>query len=177
MARLKRFGAYKRLDRPYTRRSKYRQKSYIRVNPNKLIVKFNMGNTKKDFPYHVSLISKEDMQIRQNALESARMACNRLLERSVGKVSYNFQVRPYPHHILRENPLAAGAGADRLSTGMAHAFGKPIGIAVRIREGQEIFSLRANKGNLLTAKKALKKASQKLPGKCTIAVEEFIQKQ
>ena len=48
-------------------------------------------------------------------------------------MGYFFQLRIYPHHILRENPLAAGAGADRMSTGMKCAFGKPISVAARVK--------------------------------------------
>lgn len=178
MARLRKFVCYRRQDRKaYTRFSKYKKHSFVRAKPNCRIARFNTGDARKEFDLVFHLVSKEKLQIRDNAIEAARISCNRTMEKAIGKGMFYLQTRVFPHHILRENPLAAGAGADRLSTGMAHAFGKPIGIAVRIREGQEIFSLRANKGNLLTAKKALKKASQKLPGKCTIAVEEFIQKQ
>ena len=127
MARLRKFCAYRRLERPYTRVSKFREKSFIRANPNIAIVRFDMGDPTKKFQYQLDLISKDDLQIRHNALESARMTCNRLLENQVGKKSYYLKVRVYPFHILRENPLAAGAGADRMSTGMKHSFGKPIG--------------------------------------------------
>jgi large subunit ribosomal protein L10e len=73
------------------------------------------------------------------------------------------RVRKFPHHILRENPLAAGAGADRMSTGMAHSFGKIIGIAAQVKTGDEIFTLKIKKENLPLARKAMKKISLKLP--------------
>ena len=118
MARLRKFCAYRRVERPYTRVSKYREKSFVRARPNKIIVKFNMGHPTREFNTTLNLVSKDQLQIRHNAMESARMSCNRLLESTLGKTSYRLIIRPYPHHIIRENPLAAGAGADRMSTGM-----------------------------------------------------------
>ena len=171
MARIRKFCAYRRLERPYTRISKFKKKSYIKANPRVSIVKFAMGNTKKKFPYQVDLVSKSDLQIRCNAIESARMSSNRVLEAKAGKNGYNYRILPYPHHVLRENPLAAGAGADRMSTGMSHSFGKPIGAAARVFKGQTIMSVAVDKQNLDVAKKALRRASYKFPCKCTIQVE------
>ena len=70
--------------------------------------------------------------------------------------------------MLRENPIAAGAGADRFSTGMQKAFGKPIGIAAQIKRGQVIFQLSIDKANLALGKSALERASKKLPCNCGI---------
>ncbi len=172
MARIRKFVAYRRLERPYTRVSKYRKKAYIRGSPNIHIVKFDLGNPSKTFQYKVNLITKADLNIRHNALESARMTSNKVLEEKLGKNGYHMKIRVYPHHVLRENPLAAGAGADRMSTGMSHSFGKPIGAAARVLEGQTIMSVSVDKQNLDVAKKAMKRASYKFPCKCTIQVEE-----
>ena len=79
MARLKRFARYKDLERPYTRISKYRKKSYIKANPNKVIVRYDMGDVNKKFPCTLNLLSKTGLQIRHNAIESARQSSNRLL--------------------------------------------------------------------------------------------------
>lgn len=173
MPRIRKFVAYRRLERPYTRVSKYRKKAFIRGSPNIHIVKFDLGNASKDFKYRVNLVSKGDLNIRHNALESARLTSNKLLETKLGKNGYHMRVRVYPHHVLRENPLAAGAGADRMSTGMSHSFGKPIGAAARVFKGQAIISVRVDKQNLDTAKAALKRASYKVPCKCSIQVEEL----
>jgi large subunit ribosomal protein L10e len=78
----------------------------------------------------------------------------------------------YPHHILRENPLAAGAGADRFSTGMAHSFGKPISVAAQFKKGQPVFRLAINKEKLEVGRSALKRAQYKLPCDCLIEVFE-----
>jgi len=160
---------------PYTRRSKYRQKSYIRVNPHVVISRFNMGDATKKFSHAVHLVARSGIQIRQNALESARMTCNRLLEKTLGKNGYYLELRAYPHHVLRENPLAAGAGADRMSTGMAHPFGKPMGIAAQVHAGQTIMYVAINKKNLELGLKSLKRASTKLPCSYYIQVKELIQ--
>ena len=172
MARIRKAIAYRRLERPYTRISKYRKKTFIKANPNIRIVKFSMGNRKKEYQYTLNLVSKQDLQIRHNALESARQSSNRVLEKSIGTANYSYQIRPYPHHVLRENPLAAGAGADRFSTGMSHAFGKPMGKAARIKQGQPVITISVDKAGLKKAREALKRASSKLPMSYAIEVLE-----
>ena len=171
MARIRKFAAYRRIERPYTRVSKYKKKSYVKANPKHNIVRFNMGNPKKKFQYTLTLKSKTDLQVRGNAIESARQSSNRLLEKELGK-DYALTIRVYPHHILRENPLAAGAGADRFSTGMSHSFGKAIGLAAQIKKGQPIFQVSVNKGKLRIAREALKRVQHKLPSSCLIDVKE-----
>ena len=79
------------------------------------------------------------------------------------------RLKVYPHHILRENPLAAGAGADRFSTGMKASFGKPIGNAARVKKGQVLIELRVGKANIELARTALARATKKLP--CSFKVE------
>ncbi|MBW2986799.1 50S ribosomal protein L16 [Candidatus Woesearchaeota archaeon] len=168
MARLRKAVAYRKLERPYTRFSKYKKQRFVRAKPVCRVVRFDMGNATKEFETSLHLVVRSDLQIRDNALEAARQTCNRALEKVLGKSGYHLKVRVYPHHVLRENPLAAGAGADRMSTGMAHSFGKVIGIAARLKKGQAVFSTRINKKDLTLGKTALTKASRKLPCKCTI---------
>lgn len=168
MARLRKFVAYRRLERPYTRISKFRPKSYIRTKPNLKIIRFDMGEKATTFPYRMALISRQGLQIRQEALESARLTAIRLLEKTAGRVGYHYKINIYPFHVLRENALASGAGADRLSTGMKMSFGKAIGIAAQIQEGQTIMVVNVPEKNLDLARRALKRASQKLPGSFTI---------
>jgi len=172
MAKLRKFAAYRRIERPYTRQSKFRGKNYVRGTPHLIISQFDMGNRKKDFQYTLKLISQESLQIRQNAMESARMVCNRQLENTIGKENYRFRIKMYPFHILRENPLAAGAGADRMSTGMKRSFGKTIGRAAQIRFGKELMIVSVNKESIDTAKDALRKASSRLPKSCKIELVE-----
>jgi len=172
MAKKRKFCAYRATERPYTRFSKFKKLSFVKARPVNRIVRYDMGSSKKKFPYSLHLVSKITLQIRDNALESARLSSNRMLEENAGKNNYRMRIMIYPHHILRENPLAAGAGADRMSTGMKKSFGKTIGVCAQISKGQTIFKVDIGKSNLDLARRALKRASQKLPGSCTIEVTE-----
>ena len=170
MARIRKFVAYRRLKRPYTRTSKFKAEAYIRMAPNVKVVRFNSGDASRAFAYTLNLLSKSDLQIRDNALESARQTSNKLLESYLGLNGFHLKVNVYPYQVLREHALASGAGADRFSSGMAHSFGKPIGVAARVKKGQTIFQLRVDKHNLGIAKQALERASKKLPCSCTIQI-------
>ncbi len=172
MARLRKFVSYRNIKRPYTRTSKFKAEAYIRMTPNPKVVRFDLGDTQKAFEYTLSLNSKSELNIRDNALESARQTSNKLLESFLGLSGFHLKVKVYPYHVLREHALAAGAGADRFSSGMAHAFGKPMGLAARIKKGQTIFQVRVDKQNLGVAKQALERASKKLPCACMIVVEQ-----
>lgn len=163
MAKLIRACAWRRLERPYTRKSKYRAKAYVRATPQNKVVKFEMGNLSKEGPMVVLLRSKVDVQIRHNALESARKSANRVLENKLGRSAYKLKFRVFPHHILRNNPLASGAGADRMSTGMKMSFGKAVGIAARIYQDQPILEVHCEKKDIPTAKLALTRARHKFP--------------
>ena len=172
MARLRKFVCYRDYKRAYTRYSKYKKLCYIRARPANRISRYT-GGTQDVFEVNVHLVPKSALQIRDSALESARQTSNRTLENALGKTGYFFQMRVYPHHILRENPLASGAGADRLSTGMAHNYGKPIGIAAQIKKGQPIFTIKTKKEHIPLARAAMKRAAYKLPCSCSILVEEI----
>ena len=172
MARLRKFSAYRKVERPYTRISKFRKKSFIRSSPNLKIVRFEMGDPRKKFNYTLELVSKTDLQIRHDAIESARQTSNRALEKALGKMGYFMKIMIYPFHILRENPLASGAGADRMSTGMKKSFGKAIGAAAQVKKGQKVCIIRVNKDGLETAKNALKRVSKKIPNSYSILVKE-----
>ena len=172
MARIRKFVAYRSIERPYTRKSKYKKKNYVRSCPASKLVRCNMGNINKKFEFTLNLVSKAHLQIRHNSLESARLTANKMFEENAGKDGYFMRLRVYPHHILRENALASGAGADRLSTGMQAAFGKNISVAAQIRKGQTVIEARVNKQHLEMAKKALHRAAYKMPCSFMIAVEK-----
>lgn len=172
MAKMRKFVSYRRLERPYTRKSKFRKLMYVRGRPHSKIVRFVMGNKKKTFPFSAKLVSKTDLQIRHNALESSRMSANRRLEKALGRMGYLLRIHTYPHHILRENPLASGAGADRLSTGMKKSFGKPISVASRVKRGSVIFEIGIEEKHIPIAKKALNIVASKLPNSWQIIVEK-----
>ena len=173
MARIRKFTSYRRLERPYTRVSKYKKMSFVKATPRHVITRFEMGNPKKKFKYTLTIKPKGGVQIRHNALESARQSSNRILENTFGTPNYFLKLRVYPFHIIRENPLAAGAGADRFSTGMSHSFGKPMSVAVRLKKGQVIFSLSVNKKeDLEVAKAAMKRIAHKMPCSCLIEMTQ-----
>src|SRR3989344_1053213 len=173
MVRLRKNSAYQNLERPYTRISKYTKLNYVRGGrPAMKIVKFDMGNPRKNYDSTFQLLSNRSMNIRQNSLESARMTSNRLLEKTIGDGEYHLRVKVYPHHVLRENPLASGAGADRMSTGMKLSFGKSIGTAARVMEGQALMELRVNKTNIKVAREALSRAAKKFPCSCRIVANQ-----
>ncbi|MBT4936013.1 50S ribosomal protein L16 [Candidatus Woesearchaeota archaeon] len=171
MAKLRKFAAYHAIERPYTRISKYVKKNYVRGGfPHMKVIKFDMGTANKEYDSVVLLNSTRTTNIRHNAIESARMTSNRLLEKSFGK-EYHLRIKIYPFHVLRENPLASGAGADRLSTGMKKSFGKSISSAARVREGQTLMELRINKANVKVGKEALTRAAKKFPCTCKVVVQ------
>lgn len=151
---------------PYTRLK------YIHGTPAPKVSKFNMGDLAIVFPRTVSLVARERVQIRHNALEAARVAANKVLFDKYGETGYKLQLRPYPHIILRENKMIATAGADRLQEGMRRAFGKPTGRAARVDDGQAILSVHVPVDGVETAKKACEVASSKLPMKTRVLVEE-----
>ena len=172
MAKLRKFVSYRNIKRPYTRTSNFKAKGYIRMTPNTKVVRFDTGDANKDFRCTLNLLSKAELNIRENALESARQTSNKLLESYLGVNGFHLKVKVYPYHVMREHALASGAGADRFSSGMAHSFGKPIGLAARVKKGQTVFQVSVDKPNLGVAKQALERASKKLPCSCMIQITE-----
>ena len=176
MASLRKASAYsKKKVRPFTRKSKKRQKSFIKTVPGLKLAKFQSGNQKAfkqgKFNYVVRLISMENVQVRDNALEACRMFVNKMMDKNALGQFY-LQVKVYPHHILRENKTAAGAGADRLSSGMKHSFGITIGRAAIVSAGKEIFYVSCeNEKAARAARDALSQIKPKIPGKTKISFE------
>ncbi|MCQ2972417.1 MAG: 50S ribosomal protein L16 [archaeon] len=150
----------------------YTRRDYIRKIPNSRIVQYDMGNLREEFPVSVSLAVKKHAQLRHNSLEAARIASNRLMQRSAGRMGYHLKLRVYPHHIVRENPMATGAGADRVQSGMRNAFGKPVSVEALVKPGQRIITIDCNPKNFEDAKIALKRAGMKFPVQCRIVVDK-----
>jgi len=107
------------------------------------------------------------MYHRDNAIEAARQSMNKELEKGALE-KYFMQVRVYPHHIVRENKMVAGAGADRIQKGMRGAFGKPMDRAALLKKGQTLFTVESYKSLDGCIRKALIKASRKLSGTWSI---------
>ncbi len=144
---------------------------YIHGSPAPKVSKFNMGDLTTHFTREIRLVAREHVQIRHNALESARVSANKVLTDRWGETGFKLQLCLYPHIILRENKMIATAGADRLQEGMRRAFGKPTGRAARVENGQNILIISVNEDGVDTAKKALGVAGTKLPMKTRIIVE------
>lgn len=171
MSKLRPGRCYRELERPYTRVSiRNPRKSYVKGVPGLRISQFEMGKL-RDYSHRAFLIAERACQIRHNTLEAARVMVVKTLEKRIKE--FFVKLRVYPHHVLRENPLATGAGADRYQKGMRLSFGKPIGVAAQVDKGQILFEVRVDKPHVEIAKEALKKASYKLPTPCKITVEEI----
>lgn len=175
MALRKALAYSKKPARPYTRKSAVKSKSYIKTIPPQKIVKMKMGDIKGyengKFKYFVRLLAGEDILIRDNALEAARQYVHKALE-TILIGQYYFELKVFPHHIIREHKVAQGAGADRMAIGMAHSFGMTIGRGALIKQNQQIFvvavgSEKARKSAVDT----LTKVKAKLPCHCLISVE------
>lgn len=163
----------RQVERPYTRVSyKAPRKSYVKGAPQPKLGLFEMGDPSRSYEVVLHLVAKRSVQIRHNALEAARISANHWLEGKLGK-EYFLKVLAYPHHVLREKPIAMGAGADRYSQGMRLAFGKPVGLAVQTREGQRLMSVWVKREHMEVAKEALKLASHKLPTPTAVQLEEI----
>ena len=148
----------------------YTRRKYMGGVPNSRINQFDMGSSNSDFPIEIVLKVKEAKQIRHTALEAARIAANRVMSKQVGTANYHIKVRPYPHIVLRENKLATGAGADRVSSGMRSSFGKNVGVAARVKPDQTVMVIRTSKQFFGQAKDALWRASMKLPSPCYMEI-------
>ncbi|MHA2364137.1 MAG: 50S ribosomal protein L16 [Candidatus Hodarchaeales archaeon] len=156
---------YAKQDRPpYTRRK------FIRGGPEPKIKIFDLGSPGKDFSVTLGLMSQKKVQISHNALEAARIQVNRFLNESLGRENYHYKICVFPHHIIRENKMMTGAGADRVQDGMRKAFGKPIGSTARVKKGQKILQVRVDAENFKIAKDALRRAKPKFPTTSKILV-------
>lgn len=141
----------------------YTRREYMGGVPGNKIVQFEMGNLSQEFPTEVDLIVEETCQIRHSSLEAARISVNRKLLKDVGRTNFHFKVRVFPHHVLRENKQATGAGADRVSEGMRLAFGKAVGTAARVEAGQIVFTVFSTAQYLDKIKAAMRNGAHKLP--------------
>ncbi len=148
----------------------YTRRKYMGGVPGNRIVQYEMGNKTAEFPLEINLIAKEACQVRHMSLEAARIAANRYIQKMAGVSNYHLKIVVYPHHVLRENKVAVGAGADRISDGMRGSFGSLVGTAARVQRGQTIITIRTTDSHIKHAKSALRKAGIKVPTPCRIEV-------
>jgi len=175
---LRKASAYsKKKARPFTRKSGVKARAYIKAVPQSKIVKFNMGDingfNQGKHPFAVKMVADEKIQIRDNSLEACRMFVHKDLDVQIPG-AYYLAVKVYPHHILRENKTAAGAGADRLSSGMKHSYGITMGRAAMLNPGKEIFFVSCtNEKAARVAKQTLEKIKSKVPCRSRIVFEKI----
>jgi len=148
----------------------YTRKEFMGGVPYPKITNFIQGNQRKDFEIELRLVAKESCQIRHVALEAARVSVNRKMLEGSSADSYFLQIRPYPHHVLREHKMATGAGADRISSGMRAAFGRPVGTAARVHANDIIMVGRTSPDKALKLRDAMRKAAIKLPTPCRVEI-------
>jgi len=153
-------------------RMAYTRRKFMGGIPGSKIVKFTMGNTGKKFPMRVELVNLEHGQIRNNSLESARIAANRQLELQLGKDLYVMKVVPFPHIVLREHKRVNVAQADRFQEGMKRPYGKPTGTAARVKRGEPLIIIEVEQEGVEVAREALKRAMDKFPLPSRIFVTE-----
>jgi large subunit ribosomal protein L10e len=157
----------------YCKNKPYIKSRYLRGVPDSKIRIYDVGNKRApidEFPLCIHLVSGEYEQISSEALEAARIAVNKYMVKYTGKDSFHIRVRAHPFHVLRINKMLSCAGADRLQTGMRHAFGKPNGVVARVEIGQPLISVRVKDQHRAQVIEALRRAKYKFPGRQHIAV-------
>jgi large subunit ribosomal protein L10e len=155
--------------KPFTRISTRRpRRSYVKGVPPSKIHQFETGS-KRDYTSIFYLQSLEDVQLRSNALEAARVTITKCLANRLGEENFFIKLLVYPHHVLRENSMATGAGADRFSDGMRRSFGKPIGQAARVKTNQNVFMVKVPENSEKVVKEAYERAGKKMSGSYRIA--------
>ena len=154
--------------KPWARYSKRKpRKSFVKAMPHLSLLVYEMGDRKAKFDYTYDLVADYDVQLRDNSLEAGRQAANKYLEKTILN-QYFFKVRVYPHNVIRENKMIAGAGADRLQKGMRKAYGRATDRAARIHKGQEVFTVDIAKANVPFLMDAFRRAKLKMCGSFTI---------
>lgn len=152
----------------WSRYSKRRpRKSFVKSMPHNALNIFDMGNVKLQYEVRADLVSKVRSLIRDNSLESARQAVNKYLEKTLPN-QYRFKVLVFPHNVIRENKMIAGAGADRLQSGMAHPYGRPSERGATLRPEQVVFSIEAMEKDLESVTEAYRRAKVKMSGSYSV---------
>ena len=145
------------------------RKSYVKSMPHNALTIYEMGNAKLQYDCTVDLVSEGTLQVRDNALESARQAVNKFLEKNIPN-AYRFRIVVFPHNVIRENKMIAGAGADRLQSGMAHPYGRPTERGAILRPGQKVFTIDAFSKDLELVKEAFRRGKGKMGGLFRVVV-------
>jgi len=179
MASVRKASAYsKRKPVINTRRSRKTQFSFVKMVPQQKIVKFNMGDVKAfesgKFNIKISILSEENVQIRDLALESSRQSLHKDLTNLLQK-NFFLRCEKYPHNILRNNRVySGGSKGERIQTGMSKSFGTPEGRAAIVKAGEPIFTaFFSGDSNIPKIRNFFKKIKAKLPCKTKIITEKL----
>jgi len=148
------------------------RKSFVKSMPHTALNIFEMGNKAGDYDVLAQFKAVRMIQLRDNSLESSRQAINKHLEKAIPN-AFHFKVLVFPHNVIRENKMIAGAGADRLQSGMAHPYGRPTERGARIKVGQPIFSIRFAAKDVAAVKEGFRRAKGKLGGDWSIEYTEI----
>ncbi len=139
------------------------KKSFVKAMPHLSLLVYHMGDGKKTYDTQYDICTDTDIQLRDNALEAARQSSNKYMEKMIPN-QYHFVVRVFPHNVIRENKMIAGAGADRLQKGMRKAYGRPTDRAARLRAGQAVFTIKTMPEHRPHVIEAFRRAKAKLSG-------------
>jgi len=159
----------------YCKNKPYIKSRYLRGVPEPKIRIYDNGNKAAlvtEFSHCIHMCSDEREQISSNALEAARISANKYMVKIAGKDAFHLRIRPHPFHVLRINKMLSCAGADRLQTGMRHAFGKPEGVCARLKIGQPLISIRTHEKFIDAAVEALRRSKFKFPGRQKIYLSD-----
>eukprot|EP01130_Rhizamoeba_saxonica_P000612 TRINITY_DN10573_c0_g1_i1.p1 TRINITY_DN10573_c0_g1~~TRINITY_DN10573_c0_g1_i1.p1 ORF type:complete len:211 (-),score=34.20 TRINITY_DN10573_c0_g1_i1:33-665(-) len=159
----------------YIKNKPYIKSRYCRGVPDPKIRFYDLGAKRAhvdDFPSCVHLVCLEKENISSEALEASRIQCNKYMTTNCGRFGFHLRVRLHPYHVLRINKMLSCAGADRLQTGMRHAFGKPQGLVARVAINQIMLSIRTKPQNTVHAIEALRRSKYKFPGNQKIIVSD-----
>jgi len=159
----------------YQKNKPYPKSRFNRGVPDPKIRIYDAGRKKysvDEFPLACHMVSMEKEQLSSEALEAARVACNKYMVKNAGKDSFHLRIRVHPWHVLRINKMLSCAGADRLQTGMRGAFGKTYGTVARVEIGQILLSVRAREVHKAQVLEALRRAKYKFPGRQRLCVSD-----
>ena len=157
----------------YQKNKPYPKSRFNRGVPDPKIRMYDGGKKKANwdlFPACVHMVSYEKEQITSEALEAARIAANKYMQTRAGKESFHIRIRVHPWHVVRINKMLSCAGADRLQTGMRHAYGKALCKSARVNIGSILISIRTKPECVAHAQEALRRAKFKFPGRQKVFV-------
>ena len=157
----------------YQKNKPYPKSRFNRGVPDPKIRMYDGGKKKAQwdlFPACIHMVSYEKEQITSEALEAARIAANKYMQVNAGKENFHIRIRVHPWHVVRINKMLSCAGADRLQTGMRHAYGKALCKAARVNIGSILISIRTKPEFVAKAQEALRRAKFKFPGRQKVFV-------